>query len=213
MAVAITAGSGTPIATKLVGADNYQEVIPRAEVEATFRGRATTYRSVGRAGTTARRLLAIWNATASGKVVYVNQLSIDFANLAAQAVTVIPPPVRVYRITAIPTNGTALTKNAKDTALTSNANVTLYGDASADGTNSASALTATTTAGTALVQEFMPRLITGAGYEMADRMELLNDRGIVLRADQGLVLSLDVTLATQEPTGMLIIAGIDWYEV
>lgn len=183
------------------------------DIGVTFRGRASTFRTVGRAGTVARRLLTIWNPAGSGKVVTVNQLAVDFAQLAAIAVTVIPPAIRVYRITAAPTGGTALTKNAKDTALTSAATIVLAGDASADGTNSASALAATTTAGAALTQEFFPRLITGAGYEVADRIELLADKRVIIRAGEGLVLSSDITLITQEPAGVLTIATIDWYEV
>jgi len=157
-------------------------------------------------------LLTIFNAVGSGKVVTVNQISVDFAQLAAMLVTVIPPPIRVYRITALPTNGTALTKVAKDSALTSSASVTLLGDASADGTNSTLALTAVTVAGAALTQEFFPRLITGAGYEVADRIDLLADKAVVLRPGEGLVLSSDITLATQEPAGVLTIATIDWWE-
>ena len=207
-----TPGTGATIATKDVSGVHFQRFIPSDEVEATFRGRASTYRTVGRAGVVARRLLTIFNAAASGKVVTVNTVAVDFAQLVAIAVTVIPPPIRIYRITALPTNGTALTKVAKDTALTSSASVTLLGDASADGTNSAAALAAVTVAGSALTQEFFPRLITGAGYEVADRIELLSDRDVVLRPGEGLVLSSDITLATQEPAGVLTIATIDWYE-
>ena len=208
-----TPGTGATIATKDVGGVHYQRFIPSGEVEATFRGRASTFRTVGRAGATARRYLTISNAAASGKVVYINQMSVDFAQLAAMLVTVIPPAIRVYRIAALPTGGTALTKVAKDTALTSSASITLLGDASADGTNSAVALAAVTTAGSALTQEFFPRLITGAGYEVADRIELLEGKNVVLRAGEGIVLSSDITLATQEPAGVLTIATIDWYEV
>ncbi len=208
-----TPGTGATIATKDVSGVHYQRFISSDEVDATFRGRASTFRTVGRAGTTARRILSIFNAAGSGKVVYINQIAVDFAQLAAMLVTVIPPAIRVYRITALPTGGTALTKNAKDTALTSSASITVNGDASADGTNSATALAATTTAGTALTQEFFPRLITGAGYEVADRIELLEGKNVVLRAGEGIVLSSDITLATQEPAGVLTIAAIDWYEV
>ncbi len=208
-----TPGSGAVVATKDVGGVHFQRFIVDDEAAATFRGRASTFRSIGRAGTTARRLLTIFNAAGSGKVVYVNQLAVDFAQIAAIAVTVIPPPIRVYRITALPTGGTALTKVAKDTLLTSSASITLAGDASADGTNSASALAAVTTAGAALTQEFFPRLITGAGYEVADRIELLSGRNVVVRAGEGLVLSSDITLATQEPAGVHTIATVDWWEV
>ncbi len=182
------------------------------EIGATFKGRASTYRSVGRAGTTPRRLLSIWNPAGSGKVVYINGVFFDLVQGAAMAVTVIPPIVRVYRITAAPTGGTVLTKSAKDTTLTSAATIVVTGDASADGTNSATAQAVTTTAGAHLTQEIAPRLITAAGYEPADRLDLLKDAGVVCRAGEGLVLSLDLTLATQEPATTHIVSTIDWYE-
>lgn len=205
--------TGTVVATQDVGGVHFQEIIPRAEIDATFRGKASTFRMVGRAGTTPRRLLALFNAAGSGKIVHINQVAIDVIQTAVIAVTVVPAVIRTYRITAAPTGGTALTKNAKDTALTSSASVTILGDASADGTNSATALAAVTTAGTALTQEFNPRLITAAGYEMFDRAELLEGKDIVLRPGEGIVLSLDLTLATQDPAGNSTLATIDWFEV
>ncbi|MBA3243243.1 MAG: hypothetical protein H0T60_18640 [Acidobacteria bacterium] len=231
--VAVTAGTGTSIASDDIGGVHYQRfklaqgedgvavdvssaaplyVHDDTEPLATFKGRASTYRTVGRAGTVARRLLTIWNPVGSGKNVYVNALFVDFAALAAMAVTVIPPAIRVYRITAAPTNGTVITKNAKDTTLTSVAGIEIRGDASADGTNSASALAATTTAGAMLTQEFFPRLITAAGYEVADRIDFLQEAGVIVRPGEGLCMSSDITLATQEPAGILTIASIDWWE-
>lgn len=220
--VTVTARQAQRVKIDSVGADGAHrdasktfpfpvEVI--GESGALFKGRASTYRTVGRAGTTARRLLTLFNAAGSGRRVIINTVAIDFAQTAAMAITVIPPALRIYRITAAPTGGTAVTKNAKDTLLTSHANVTLLGDASADGTNSATALAATTTAGAHLTQEFFPRLITGAGYEVADRINLLDDRGTIIHPGEGIVLSSDITLATQEPASVLTIATIDWTEV
>lgn len=180
---------------------------------ATYRGRATTFRAIGRAGTTPRRMLTIWNPTGTGKVVHINQITLDLVQTAVIASTVVPPVIRVYKITAAPSGGTALTKVAKDNLLGSNASILLAGDASADGTNSATALAATTTAGAALTQEFAPRLITAAGYEMFDRTELLVGWDVMLRPGEGLCLSLDLTLATQDPSTNSWIASIDWYEV
>jgi hypothetical protein len=228
-------GGTDTIATDDIGGIKYQRVKPAVgadgvavdvsasapmpvyraeEAAATFRGRAATYRMPGRAGTAARRLLALWNAVGSGKVVHINQIAIDTISTAAYAVTVIPPVIRVHRITAIPTNGTALTKNAKDTNGTSNVNISLFGDASADGTNSTTALAATTTAGAHLFQEYMPRLITAAGYEMFDKAEVLDGKDVIVRAGEGIVLSYDnITLATQEPATQHTVATIDWFEV
>ncbi len=197
---------------RMRGTGGALNVLKAEEATATFRGRATTFRAIGRAGTTPRRLLTIWNPVGSGKVVHLNQVAIDLVQTAIMAVTVIPPVIRIYKITAAPTGGTALTKVAKDNLLSSSASILLAGDASVDGTNSVTALAATTTAGAALTQEFAPRLITAAGYEPADRIELLDDKDIVLRAGEGVCLSLDLTLATQDPATSNWVATIDWYE-
>ena len=181
------------------------------EASAKFRGRAATFRTPGRAGTTGQKLLALHNATGSTKTITINQISVDLLQTAVIAVTVVPPVIRIYRFTAVPTNGTALTKAAKDTALTSDANVTAWGDASADGTGSATTLTVTL--GSAVTQEFAPRLITAAGYEMFDRTDLLVGFDVVLRALEGVVINLDYTVATANPTTNFWTATVDWYEV
>lgn len=183
------------------------------ESKATFRGRSQTFRTPGRAGTAGQKIFALHNATGSTKIVTLNQLTVDKVETVVKAVTVLPPVIRVHRFTALPTNGTALSKTAKDSALTTNASVTAWGDASADGTGSATTLTVTIPAGNMLSQEFAPRLITAAGYEMADRIEMLVGQGIVLRALEGVVVFLDYVLATQNPVTDMWIVGCDWYEV
>lgn len=183
------------------------------EVNATFRGRAQSFRTPGRAGTTGQKLFALHNATGSAKLVYINQFFVDLYQTVVKAITVAPPIIRVHRFTALPTNGTALVKVPKDTALTSDAAVTAWGDASADGTNSGSALAVTIPAGNILTQEYAPRFITAAGYEMFDRAELLDKHCIVLRALQGVAVELVYTLATQNPVTDMWIVGCDWYEV
>lgn len=184
-----------------------------AESTATGRGRVCTFKTPGRAGTTGQKIFALHNATGSTKVVHINQLAVDLYQTVIKAVTVAPPTVRVHRFTAIPTNGTSLTKVAKDSALSSNASVTAWGDASADGTLSGTALTVTIPASSMLTQEYAPRLITAAGYEMFDRTELLDGKDVVLRALEGIVVFLDYTLATQNPATDIWIVGCDWYEI
>lgn len=217
----VTAGAGTASYTVTRGQDGTTGVahsigakvalvtaVQRVEpVEATkqisFKGRAVTFRTPGRAGTSGQKIFAIHNATASPTIVDVHKITVDLAATVIKAVTVLPPIIRIYRFTAVPTNGTALTKNAEDTSLTSKVAVTVWGDASADGTLSASALTiGAVTVGTQtglLTQEFSPRLITAAGYEMADRMVYLEgeDETITLRPLEGLVVFLDYVLTTQ----------------
>ncbi len=196
-----------------VSRSNPLPVTDATEDKATFRGRANTFRTPGRAGTSGQYIFALHNATGSTKVVTINQITVDLVGTAAKAVTVLPPVIRVYRFTALPTGGTALSKMAKDTALTSNASITALGDASADGTSSGSALNAIIGSGDVLAQEFAPRLITAAGFESADRMHMLENRGIVLRALQGIVVRLDYTAVGQNPITDMWIVGCDWYEV
>lgn len=196
-----------------VASANPLPVVQTSEANATFRGRASTFRTPGRAGTTGQKVFALHNATGSTKTVFLNQLNIDLVATVVKAVTVLPPVIRVARFTAVPTNGTALTKVAKDTALSSNASVTAWGDASADGTGSATTLTVTIPAGNVLTQILAPRLITAVGYEPFDREVMLEGAGIVLRPLEGIVVFLDYVLATQNPVTDMWIVSCDWYEV
>ena len=131
-----------------------------------------------------------------------------------KAVTVLPPAVRMYRVTVVPTNGTAGTKVARDTSLSSNSSLTVWQDASADGTSSATALTATLPAGNVLSQFFAPRMITAAGYEMLDTFAFMEgpDQLITLRALEGVVIMLDYTLATQNPVTDMWTVDCKWTE-
>lgn len=177
-----------------------------------FKGRASSFRTAGRAGTAGQRLLSLHNATGSIVSVGITKVFVDFTCTVVKAVTVLPPVIRLYRVTVLPTNGTALTKNKIDGTTTSSASVTVLGDASADGTGSATTLTATLPSGAILTQEFAPRLITAAGYEMSDRIEFFGDSDVVLGALEGVVLSLDYALATQNPITDMWIAGVEWTE-
>lgn len=183
------------------------------ESTATFRGRATTFRTPGRAGTAGQKLFALHNASGSTKIVHINAVTVDLFQTVIKAVTVAPPVIRIHRFTAIPTNGTALTKVSKDTGLSTNGSITAWGDASADGTGSGTTLTVTIPSNSCLSQEYAPRLITAAGYEMFDRTEMVVGYDIVLRALEGIVVNLDYTLATQNPTTDMWIVGCDWWEV
>jgi hypothetical protein len=177
-----------------------------------FMGRAGTFRTPGRAGTTGQKLLSIHNATGSSVQVFVDGITVDLVQTVIKAVTVIPPIVRLWAVTVLPTNGTALTKNKVGGVGSTSSSVTVLGDASADGTNSGTALTATLPAGTILTQEFAPRFVTAAGYEMADRIEFLGSTPITLGALQGLVLFLDYTVATANPTTDMWVATVSWSE-
>lgn len=211
---------GTGVQRVAIASDNSPVAVtgtfnpsPTPEASATFRGRASTFRTPGRAGTTGQKIFALHNATGSTKVVHINQIAVDLYQTVVKAITVAPPIIRVHRFTAVPTNGTALTKVSKDTALTTNASITSWGDASADGTSSASALTVTIPANSILTQEFAARFITAAGYEMMDRAEFLDGKDIVLRALEGVVVELVYTAATQNPITDMWVVSCDWWEI
>jgi hypothetical protein len=186
--------------------------VAAAAASVLFRGRASTFRTLGRAGTVGQKILSIHNATGSTIKVYVTKVVVDLAMTVVKAITVLPPIIRLWKVTVLPTNGTALTHNRIGGTTTSNASVTVLGDASADGTGSATTLTATLPAGTILTQEFAPRFITAAGYEPADRVEFDIEGEVELDALEGIVLFLDYTLATQNPITDMWIASVEWYE-
>lgn len=200
---------------RTVGADTVEEqyVIPQDLEVTSYRGRACSFRTPGRAGTAGQKLASLFNTTGSAVIVKLTQLRVDMYQTVIKAVTVAPPVIRVYKVTAAPTNGTAMTKVSRDSAQSSAANVEVKGDASADGTGSGTALTSTLTVGVnVLSQEYAQRMITAAGYEPADRMNFLEGKDVYLRASEGVVLMLDYTLATQNPITDMWIASLEWEE-
>lgn len=191
-----------------------QSAVPvsMASASVLFKGRACTFRTPGRAGTAGQKILSIHNATGSAVVVTVNKVFVDMWQTVIKAVTVAPPIVRAWKVTVLPTNGTALAKTKIGGTSTSNASVTVLGDTSADGTGSGTTLTATLPTGTFLSQQTAPRLITAAGYEVADRIEFFENTTVELQALEGLVVFVDYTLATQNPSTDMWLAGIEWTE-
>jgi len=210
------AGSKTRTRTRTVGANTIHEpyVLVQDSRLITYLGRVATFRTPGRAGTAGQKLFAIHNATGSAVIVDIEKITVDLVQTVVKAVTVLPPVIRAWKVTVLPTNGTALTKVPSDSTLSSSASVTVFGDASADGTSSSSALVATLPAGTILTQEFAPRLITAAGYEMADRIEFSGeqDRLVTLNPLQGVVIFADYVLATQNPVTDMWIIGCKFTE-
>lgn len=192
------------------GHDQY--VIPTSEKLVSFAGRSSSFRTPGRAGTAGQKLFAIHNTAGSAVLVNVKKITVDLTMTVVKAVTVLPPTVRLHRFTAVPLNGTVMSKVADDTNQSSNASVTVWGDASADGTSSTVALTITIPTGSILEQEYAPRLITAAGYEPADRMHFVEEGDIVLRPLQGVAVELVYTLATQNPITDMWTASCWWDE-
>lgn len=202
-----------------------QYVVPVKDRVVGFTGRASTFVTPGRAAV-AQKILAIHNATGSSVFVSVNRIRVDVLQTAAagKAPTVLPPIIRVCRFTAVPTNGTSLTKvPLGDSTVTSNASVTTWGDASADnggaGTSSATTLTITVPANQVLAQAYGPRIMvvgTSAStfYEPLDTIEFfVGEPDVMLRPLEGVVVFLDMaTVTTGNPTTDKWLAFVDWEE-
>jgi hypothetical protein len=179
----------------------------------SYEGRTSTFRIPGRAGTAGQKLFSIHNATGSAVIVDVNEIHLHTTCTVIKAVTVLPPTIRIYRCTVLPTNGTACTKQPKDSSQSSSSSLTILQDASADGTSSATALTATVIAG-AVTGCFADRYITAVGTDLFTRYEFLGGSSeyITLRPLEGLVLVLDYVLATQNPVTDMWVVTCDWDE-
>lgn len=179
-----------------------------------FQGRINSFRTPGRAGTTGQTILSVYNAHASKKV-RITAVAVDIIQTVVKAVTVIPPIIRLWKVTAASTSGTALTKIPSDSLLNSaDAAVTVLGDASADGTGSTTALASTRPAGTFYAEEFAPRLITAAGYEMFDRTVFMEGENefITLNTNEGIVVFLDYATSVSNPTTDMWVVGLEFEE-
>ncbi len=175
---------------------HHDEVIVVDRRVVTYKGAVGSFRTPGLAGTTGQNLFAIHNATGSTVLVDVLSLNVSMYDTAVKAVA--PPIVRAWRFTAIPTGGAAVTKRGTDTAQTSNASVTVWQGASADGTGVA--LTVTRPAAQFISQIPASRALTLASAEPDREQFLLEKTGkVTLRALEGIAVFLDYTVATSNP--------------
>lgn len=178
-----------------------------------YRGRTGTFRSPGIAGTAGQKLLAIHNATGSSTTVRIKRIIIDMYATVVKAVTVAPPVVRVWRFTAVPTNGNALTKSKIGGGGATDSNVTVWQGASADGTSSGTALTISLPAGAIVDQAFPERIITAAGSAgIKSPLIFEYPNGIDLPALTGISVFLDYATATFNPITDMWVASIEWEE-
>lgn len=188
----------------------------------TYRGRASTFITQGRAPATPfiQHLLTIFNSSTVERVA-VNRIVLDAYSTGNRIMTTPPSVARVGRVGTAPTNGTVLTKAPLDSGLTSESTLDIRGDASADRTNSATALAATLLANQTLTQEVMPRNIwvsgsapaAGTYTELADRVEFFTgDTDVILRQNEGISLYLIGAAATSIPNTDWFVASIDWEE-
>jgi hypothetical protein len=205
--------------SRVIGANTVEEqfVIVQEEKIVTYQGRFASFRIPGRAAVS-QNLAAIHNATGSAILVRVNRVIIDWLSLTAGKVATIQSPiVRVRRFTALPTSGNAGTKVPRDSALSSNASLTLWQDASSDRTGSGTTLTIT--AGNILGEANAPRLLTAGtaasmSYEQADPFIFFQgESDVILRALEGLVITAeDAIVTTGNPATDYWTVVIDWDE-
>jgi hypothetical protein len=212
-AVAITAGTGTNIDTFTNSAGDHRQVVVVGN-KGAHEGFASTFRTPGIAGTAGQKIFALHNSTTSTVVVDVKSLRVTKTETVVIAVTVLPPLIRAWKFTAVPTNGTALTKVARDTGATAtNAQLTAWQGASADGTASATALTITLPAATIVNSVFADRLITAVGSDNAVVWELIPpNTSVVLRPLEGICVFLDYTVATQNAVTDMWSVSCNWEE-
>lgn len=177
-----------------------------------FRGSTASFRTLGRAGTAGQKIAAIHNATGSSIKVKVRKVRVDWYCTVVKAVTVPPPIVRLWKFTDVPTNGTVLTKNKIGGSTTSSASCTLWGDASADGTGSATTLTVTLPAGTIIDQHMGARIITAVGEVNVFELEFDFQEYIELAALEGVCVFLAYTAATSNPITDMWVTTIQWEE-
>ena len=208
---------GTTAAAHGIGVNvNYivatQRVSPIDERTVYYRGYAATFRTLGRAGTTGQKIFAIHNATTSKVLVDIDKITVDCMVTAAKLIE--PVAIRLWKFTAVPTNGSAVTKVPSDSNLVSNSAVTLWQDSSAENTGSGTTLTITLPGGTFLTQSWGSRALTLTGYEQFDREQFLPgaDEVITLRPLEGVAVFLDYTVAGANPVTDKWLTTCRWTE-
>ena len=179
----------------------------------TFKGIAASFRTLGSAAVP-QNVFTIENGVGSGKLVYIRELYLS-SDMTAVLLTV-ACQIDVSRTTAIPSGGTALTKTALDTLLSSNALVVLRGATASDG-GAATAITATAAAGY-LFRNFVPRQATAVGQvqqqfkAVLTKISLSESDALILREGQANVVQITGTAASNAATNHYIIICV-WDEV
>lgn len=187
----------------------HQYVVPVQDRIVSYRGRFASFRQLGIAGTAGQNLFSIFNAAGSTVLVQVDGISVDVYQTAARVVA--PPMLRLHRITTLPTGGTAGSKVAEDTTMTSSASLTMLQGTASDG-GAATAIVSTPAAGTLITQEPVARALTMVGYEQFDRDDFLATGEMILRAGEGVLVRLDYNTATSNPITDNYIVNARWTE-
>jgi hypothetical protein len=166
-----------------------QQVIVKSERVASFKGTASSFRTLGNAATP-QNLFSIENAAGSAVLLAVRRLTIQMdATVASIAVA---SQFKTGRPTGLPTGGTVLGKAPLfDTALTSSASVVVRGATASDG-GAATAITAT--GGVTGWHQFAMRMHTLVGQILMDDEPLIpalcDDEPVILRAGEALLVQI-----------------------
>ena len=211
--------SGKKLRTRerVIGANTIEEqyvlAYPPHDRVASYRGMVAGFAVPGSAATP-QNIWSIENASASTVNVALRDLSVGVASTAVG--TARDPILALYRITAMPTGGTVLTKVGTDTtpdAGTGSASVIVRSGASADGT--ASAITATA-AGGRIWAEYANRLHTLAGQTMTGPIELTSqifeEAPLILRPGQAFILQVITAAAADNIATRLFLVSAAWEE-
>jgi hypothetical protein len=210
------ASSGAPTAvTAGQRVDAYYDLRGRQVVSVqpnrvpSFVGTVGTFRAPGRAAAT-QNLFALHNATGSAILVAVRRIMVESGQTTASLV--MPVTIMLSRITTIPSNGTSLSKVGTDTAQSSSVSVTAWGDASADGTSSGTTLAAT--AGNRMAVRLTDQLYTAVGWALTAPDALLDydNEPIVLRALEGILVSISTPTAAENIAGRSFVVSCDFEE-
>ena len=165
-----------------------QYVIPISERVASFKGTASSFRTLGNAATP-QNLFSIENGPGSAVLLAVRRLTIQMDATAASIA--VASQFKTGRPTGLPTGGTALSKVAFDTALTSSASVVARGATASDG---GVATPITATAGATGWHQFAMRVHTLVGQILMDDESLIpalcEDDPIILRAGEALLVQI-----------------------
>jgi hypothetical protein len=183
-----------------------QLVVLEEERIITNRGIVSTFVTPGRAAA-AQTIFTIENATGTGVLVGVSSIRVGMdatAVLTSRAIS-----FTVGRGTA-PSDGTSLTKQTIDnSAFSSDANVLVIGDASADDTSSGTGLSYT---GTTILRKVRGmRLHTLVGQSFSE-IELVAGSPFVLNENQCLGVNISAAAAGDNPTTNSYWVSVLWEE-
>ena len=204
------AGKKIRTRSRTVGGNDVHEqyVIQQDEKIVTYHGRSVSFVTPGRAAT-GQTLFTIENATDSTILVDLTRLMIQADSttaLTSRSIT-----FTLGRGTA-PTNGTTLTKTCPDSTLSSDTKVIIKGDASADGTSSASALSYTP--GVLFRKQYGHRLHTLVGQVIPVEIGLVNegDRDYTLNPNECFTANIVAAGAGDNPVTEMYLVNVSWDE-